>query len=134
MDECIKQFRLIFPGPPDNILRELGLIIAARRRDSLSAALQVAKQVFDSGNDDQQNVILSGTLEGLDYLAEELQYEVQHKDSEIPNLRWRCVLLASSMSQAGFGCESAVVRWLELAPFDPFSEVRGVRWTVRENR
>ena len=114
------------PGPPESILRELVLIIAARRRESLSAALQVAKQVFDGGSDDQQNVILSGTLEGLDCLAEELQYDVEHGDSEIPNLRWRCALLASSMSGAGFSCKPAVVHWLEFAASDPFSEVRNV--------
>ena len=113
-------------GPPENIMRELGSVIAARRRESLSAALQVAKQVFDDGSDDQRNVILNDTLEGLDCLAEELQYDVEHDDSEIPNLRWRCALLASSMSRAGLSFEPAVVRWLELAAYDPFSEVRNV--------
>ena len=113
-------------SPPEDILRELGLIIAARRKESLSAALQIAKQVFDDGNDDQRDVILNSTLEGLDSLAEELRYDGENDDRNVPNLRWRCAHLALSMSQAGFNCKPAVARWLELAPTDPFPEVRNV--------
>ena len=111
-------------SPPEDILRELGLMIAARRKESLSAALQIAKQVFDDGIDDQRDVILNFTLEGLEYLAEELRYDVENDDIDVPNLRWRCTQLASSMSNAGFSCKPAVARWLDLAPTDPFPEVR----------
>ena len=111
---------------PEDILRELGLIIAARRKESLSGALQVAKQVFDEGSDDQRDVILNSTLEGLVYLAEELRYDGEHDEGDVPNLRWRCVQLASSMSQAGFDGRPAVARWLEAAATDPFPEVRSV--------
>ena len=111
-------------SPPEDILRELGLMIAARRKESLSAALQIAKQVFDDGSDDQRDVILNFTLEGLEYLAEELRYDVENDDIDVPNLRWRCTQLASSMSNAGFSCRPAVARWLELAPTDPFPEIR----------
>ena len=110
-------------NPPEDILRELGLIIAARRKESLSAALQVVKQVFDDGNDEQQEIILNSTLEGLEYLAEELQYD-DNDDIDVPNLRWRCTQLASSMSLAGFSCRPAVARWLKLASVDPFPEIR----------
>ena len=111
-------------SPPEDILREVGLIIAARRKESLSEALQIAKQVFDDGNDDQQDVIFNFTLDGLEYLAAELRYGVENDDIDIPNLRWRCTQLASSMSRAGFSCRPAVARWLELAPTDPFREIR----------
>ena len=111
-------------SPPEDILRELGLVIAARRKESLSAALQVAKQVFDDGSDDQRNVILNSILEGLDYLAEELRYDGEIDDNDVPNLRWRCAQLASSMSQAGVAYSPAVTRWLEIASTDPFPEVR----------
>ena len=109
---------------PEDILRELGLIIAARRKESLSGALQVAKQVFDEGSDDQRDVILNSTLEGLVYLAEELRYDGEHDEGDVPNLRWRCAQLASSMSQAGFHGRPVVARWLEAAATDPFPEVR----------
>ena len=111
-------------SPPEDIIRELGLIIAARRKESLSKALLVAKQVFDEGSGEMQDIILDFTLEGLDYLAEELRYDGEHGDNDVPNLRWRCAQLASSMSQAGFGCRPAVRRWLKLASADPFPEVR----------
>ena len=113
-------------SPPEDVLRELGLIIAARRKESLSEALQVARQMFDHGSDDQWGVILNSTLEGLDYLAEELRYDGEHDDSDVPNLRWRCAQLASSMAQGGFHCRPAVARWLEAAATDPFPEVRNV--------
>ena len=110
-------------SPPEDMLREVGLIIAARRKESLSEALQVAKWVFDKGSDHLRTIILSSALEGLDYLAEELRYEREH-DNGIPNLRWRCAQLASSMSKAGLECRPEVIRWLELASNDPFPEVR----------
>ena len=113
-------------SPPEDILRELGLIIAARRRESLSGALGLAKEVFDLGHEDQRDIILNSILEGLDYLAEELRYDGEHDDSDVPNLRWRCAQLASSMSQAGYGDEAAVARWLEITSTDPFPEVRNV--------
>ena len=87
-------------------------------------ALKVAKLVFDEGSDDLRNVILNSTLEGLDYLAEELRYGGEYDDNDVPNLRWRCAQLASSMSQAGYGCRPAVTRWLEVGSTDPFREIR----------
>ena len=113
-------------SPPEDVLRELGLIVAARRKESLSAALQVTKKVFDDGSDDQRDVILNFILEGLDYLAEELRYDGEHDENDIPNLRWRCAQLASSMARAGFSGESVVGRWVEFASTDPFPEVRNV--------
>ena len=107
---------------PEDILRELGLIIAARRKESLSAALQVARQVFEHEGEDSQGIIADPILNGLDYLAEELRY-VQG-DEDAADLRWRCAQLASSMSEAGLDDRPAVVRWLEIASDDPYPEVR----------
>ena len=112
-------------SPTEDLLREVGLIIAARRKESLSDALQLAKWIFDEGSDDVRDIILNSVLEGLDYLAEELRYDREH-DDDVPNLRWRCAQLASSMSKAGFECMPAVIRWLEIASSDPFPEVRSV--------
>ena len=112
--------------PPEDILREVGLIIEARRKEPLSAALWVAKQVFDDGDDDQREIILNSTLVGLDYLAGELRHDSEDDERDVLNLRWRCVQLVTSMSRAGFNCKPAVARWLELAATDPFPEVRNV--------
>ena len=62
--------------------------------------------MFDDGNDDQRDVILNFTLDGLEYLAEELRYDTENDDIDVPNLRWRCTQLASSMSNAGFSLQT----------------------------
>ena len=110
-------------NPTEDLIREVGLIIAARRKESLPEALRVAKWIFDEGSGELRDAILNSALEGLDYLAEELRYDREH-DDDIPDLRWRCVQLASSMSKAGLEPAPAVVRWLGLASNDPFPKVR----------
>ena len=110
-------------SPTADLLREVGLIIAARRKESLSHALQLAKWVFDEGSDDVQYIILNSVLEGLDYLVEELRYD-RNQDDYVTNLRWRCALLASSMAKAGLEYAPVVSRWLELASGDPYPEIR----------
>ena len=110
-------------NPTEDLLREVGLIIAARRKESISQALQVAKWVFDDGSDDLRDILLGYALEGLDYLAEELRYDREH-DDDVSDLRWRCAQLAASMSKAGLECEPAVILWLELASSDPFPMMR----------
>ena len=63
----------------------------------------------------------------LSYLAEELKYENERQEQEddgLPGLRWRCVELAQSMAQSGFGDKPAVALWLEVAQGDPLPEVR----------
>ena len=109
--------------PNEDLIREVGLIIAVRREGSLSAALRLAKWIFEEGSREWRDVILNYVLEGLDYLSEELRYERAHDDS-ITDLRWQCVQLALSMSKAGLESEPSVIRWLELASNDPFPKVR----------
>ena len=109
--------------PTQDMVREVGLIIAARRKGSLSGALQVATWLFDVGSGELRDAILNSASEGLDYLAEELRYDREH-DEDVTDLRWRCVQLASSMSKAGLESAPAVMRWLELARSDPFPKVR----------
>ena len=108
---------------PEDVLRELGVIVAARRKESLSAALEVAKQVFDDEGGEVQATIVDPILNGLDYLAEELRYgEGDYNDAA--DLRLRCAQLASSMSKAGLEDRGAVCRWIEIASNDPFPEIR----------
>ena len=110
-------------GVPKDILRELGIIVAARRKESLAAALQVAKQVFDDQGEEFQAIIVESVLNGLDYLAEELRYD-EGDDKDVVDLRWMCAHLAKSMSEAGLKDREAVARWLEIASNDPFPEIR----------
>ena len=108
---------------PKDLLRELGIIIAARRKESLAAALLVAKEVFDAQGEEFQAIIVDSVLNGLDYLAEELRYD-EGDDNNVADLRWRCAQLAKSMSEAGLHDRDAVARWLDIASNDPFPEIR----------
>ena len=112
--------------PPDDLVREVGIIIATRRKVSLGPSLQIAKWVFDEGNNAQKEAIRDLALQGLGYLAEELRYdrEDHDPDEDVPLLRWRCAQLASSMAAHGFQDAPAVVCWLEIAENDPLPEVR----------
>ena len=111
--------------PPNDLFREVGLMIAARRKQALSWALQVAKLVFDEGTEENREAMSEYVLQGLVYLAEELRYGREHDDAtDVPLLRWRCTQLAWSMSKAGLTDHPAVAHWLEIATSDPLPEVR----------
>ena len=112
--------------PPNELIHEIGIIIANRRKASLDPALQFAKWVFDRGINEQKDAIRSLVLQGLGYLAEDLRYdrEDQEPDDDVPLLRWRSIRLAQSMSEHGSADAQAVSRWLEIAENDPLPEVR----------
>ncbi len=111
--------------PPNDLVREIGIMIATRRKKALGQALEVAKWVFDEGNDAQKEAIRDLALQGLGYLVEELRYDREHdQDADIPFLRWRCAHLALAMAECGLGDDPAVTRWLESAKEDPLPEVR----------
>ena len=116
--------------PPDDLVREIGIMIAARRKEPLTQALQIAKWVFDEGNDAQKEAIHQLALDGLGYLLEELRYDREHDQDDnidIPLLRWRSTQLALSMATHGSKDDPTVSRWLEIAEEDPLPEVRYVK-------
>ena len=115
------------PPPPDDLVREIGVIIATRRIENLAFALGVAKRIFNNGTDAQREVIRDLVLNGLNYLSEELQYERDDFDEEdLPLLRWHCIQLAHSMSRHDLQSNSTIVHWLQAAAADPLPEVRYV--------
>ena len=76
------------------------MIIAVRRNEALAPAWDMAKLVFDMGSEDFREAILDHVLQGLDYLASELDYEREHDDADqVPLLRLRCACLAVSMAE-----------------------------------
>ena len=117
--------------PPNELIHEIGIIIANRRKASLDPALQFAKWVFDRGNREQKDAIRGLALQGLGYLAEDLRYDREDHDPDdaVPLLRWRSAQLAQSMSEHGSAGAPAVSRWLEIARTDPLPEVRYARHT-----
>ena len=113
--------------PPDDLVSEIGVLIATRRTVPLGRALQIAEWVFDEGSDVQREAIRDLALQGLGSLAEELRYDREHaqgNDIDVPLLRWRSTQLAHSMEARGCENAPAVSRWLEMAEEDPLPEVR----------
>ena len=113
-------------SPSEDLVREIGVIIATRKKAALGQALQTAKWIFDEGSQAQRNTVYRWALQGLDYLSEELRYERKHDQNniDVPLLRWRSAQLALSMAEHGFEDAPAVARWLELVKTDPLPEVR----------
>ena len=100
--------------PPSDLFREVGLLIAARRKEALSWALQVARLVFDEGTEEHREAMSEYVLQGLAYLAEELRYDREHDyDTDVPLLRLRCTQLALSMSKTGLRDHQSVAHWFE---------------------
>ena len=113
------------PVPPDNLVREIGIVVAYRRAASLAGALQAARWIFENGTQANKEAISQLTADGLDCLADELSYERDHDTpDDIPLLRLLCTELAVAVAKDGGNQHSAVVRWLEIAKDDPLPEVR----------
>ena len=119
--------RASIPPPPNDLLREVGFIVASRRSLTLPQALHLAKWVFDEGTRRYRKTISDLVVQGLGYLAEELKYDRERDSNEtidLPLLRWLCVQLAQSMAEDGFRDEPAVALWLKLGKADPLPEAR----------
>ena len=113
--------------PPNDLVCEIGIMIATRRKKALGQALETAKWVFNEGNDAQKEAIRDLALQGLGYLVKKLHYDREHDqndDFDVPLLRWRCTHLALAMAECGFGDDSTVIRWSESIEKDPLPEVR----------
>ena len=113
--------------PPDDLVREVGIIISSRRKVALPQALEVAQWIFDQGDTRYRDLVKDWIIHGLGYLEEELQYSREHELSnveEVPQLRFLCAQLAETMRQRGFENEPTIKRWLELCASDPLPEVR----------
>jgi len=115
------------PEPTEDLLREVGLIIATRRKGALIQALSLVLTVLTNGTVEQRKTIERLVLDGLNYLLEELSYEHSSNEiaeEDIPLLRWGCIHIALVMNELGYVKEDSIVRWLEVAKNDPLPEVR----------
>ena len=119
--------------PPDDLVLEIGVMIATRRKGSLEQALQTAKWIFDEGNKAQRHAVRQLVLQGLDYLSAELRYDREHNQDDnidVPLLRWRSAQLSLSMAKRGLEDAPAVARWLGITkPGFPFWPWHGHRDT-----
>ena len=109
--------------PPADLIREVGVIIAAGRVDALGAALWVAEWVFADGEEGDRNELQELAVEGLSSLISELQYgQTFPDDIDVSLLRWRCVGLARAMYESGYESK-AVKDWMDAAEGDPLPEL-----------
>ena len=76
------------PVPPEDLVREIGVAIAYRRRGApLAGALRAARWIFDSGTGVSKEAISRLMEDGLDYLSTELSYDRDHENpDDIPLL------------------------------------------------
>ena len=111
---------------PDDLMREVGIVIASDRRAALADALICAKQIFDDGSQSHRETLIPLVLQGLVYLAERLQYDSDHGDEELPTLRFLCARIATSVARLGYKEDATIAMWLDISRRDPFPEVRNV--------
>ena len=113
------------PHPPEDLVREIGIAIASRRRPVLPGALATARWIFAEGGQIHKKAIQHLAQDGLSYLAEELRYDREHDTpDDVPLQRLFCAQLTAAMAKDGLHRHPAVVRWLEIAKEDPLPEVR----------
>lgn len=114
------------PEPPEDLVREIGLAIAGRRKGALFEAMQTARWIFVEGPEKWRQAIADSSAQGLDYLLEELRYErtVEDTERDVPLERWACAHLALAMVNSGAGQYASVTRWAEATSTDPLPEVR----------
>ena len=112
---------------PEDLIREVGAIIASDRRGALAEALVCATLVFDRGSDSHRDAISPLALQGLSYLAEKLKYDSDEDvDGDVHTLRLLCAQLATKVAPHGFETDAAVAKWLDIGRSDPFPETRNV--------
>ena len=112
---------------PEDLIREVGAIIASDRRVALADALVCAMLVFDRGSVSHRDTISRLALLGLSYLAEKLKYDPDEDvGGDVHTLRLLCARLATKMATHGFETDASVAKWLDIGRSDPFSEARNV--------
>ena len=113
-------------APPDELIHEVGIMIAIRRKNTLRIALHIAKLIFEKGSNIQKQKIQDMTLRGLSYLLEELRYDWDDAElkNDLPDLRNYSVQLALSMLKHGILDSDTIRQWIQTAKSDPLPELR----------
>lgn len=126
----LREATMSSPGiqpPPDELIHEIGKAIAARRRNVLNQALEIAEWIFSNGQPSQVEVIRDLTVQGLGYLLEELRYDrladTDTDELDVPLTRLGCARVAVALDKQG-AQEQAVAGWMAAIDDDPLPEVR----------
>ena len=112
----------------DDLVREVGFAIAARRVAILRPALDLARWIFSDGPDRLRSDIAKDVDHGLAALFEEASYERSDQVFDVPEMRAACIRLATAMAATSFGTSEGVMMWLKAAKDDPLPEVRNAEF------
>jgi hypothetical protein len=119
LNDCASAPRQLAPDL-DDLVREVGLAIAARRVAILRHALELARCIFSDGPDRLRSDIAKDVDHGLAALFEEASYERSDQVCNVPEMRAACIRLATAMAATSFGtsegCDVARIRKGRSAP------------------
>jgi hypothetical protein len=108
----------------NDLIREVGIGIAARRAVILRSALAFAQWIYRKGPEHLRKLIATDCDHGLTALVEEASYSRSEQTLDVPAIRAACFRLALAMADAGYAGERGVAEWLANAKNDPLPEVR----------
>ena len=89
---------------PAQLVRDVGISIAARRQAVVAQALGCTKWILGEGSDEQREIIGDLAIRGLGHLIEELRYDREDAVDgglDVPLVRWRCIGSRASFGQRG---------------------------------
>jgi hypothetical protein len=112
----------------EDLVREVGIGIAARRLALLRPALHFAQWVVRRGPERLRQLIARDCDHGLTALLEESSYARSEQPFDVPTIRAACFRLASAMAVAGLKSLDGVAGWLAEAKNDPLPEVRNAEF------
>jgi hypothetical protein len=118
------------PRMPENLLQELGSIIANRRQPGLLVALEAAITVLERFPHRANRGFIDSLRVGLDSLLAETEYRANDEPGgqvpyeAVPTYRMLAARLANLLAGVRGGRSEVVDRWIEAARTDPLPEVR----------
>jgi hypothetical protein len=122
---------LSLPEPPEDLVREIALVISLRRSSSLNLALSAAEWILLHASNRAGQRFVDLIAEGLSYLLEEAKYdalpertaESSFAREEISDVRSRCARLALAATRTE-NDRPVFQEWIRQARLDPLPEVR----------
>lgn len=123
------------PELPEELIREIGNVVAIRRQKVLRPALDIARWVVEKAPPGHADLVAALAIQGLSFLVQELRYEKEDDDrKDVPALRRNCVRLAFALADRGWGEDSAVLAWISESETDPLPEARFARPRAEEQQ
>lgn len=112
--------------PPDDLLKEIGNIIANRRMPMLSSAIELSVWIIYYFDERIKNIILQDVESGMKFLMEEAKYGGRLSDSsiDIAHLRRWIAALTRAVVRMYNGHPVIFDNWLAVVESDPLIEVR----------